>query len=450
MGGPPYSSKFNKIVPGTPVIKLAAEIPQSSDFFALFKLMKILFISNFYPPHKIGGYELLCQQVVEAFIQRGHAAQVLTSTLGIKQPENENNVNRCLTLESDLDHYQVKRTLNYPAAKKRNIEYLHAQVSSFRPDIIFIWGMWALSKELALESEKLLNSRVVYYLANPWPIEKNLHAAYWELPPRRSYFRPLKQLLRIPVRLWLGSEWKRTPLKFQNAPCCSEALRNQLLSAGVPLNDSPVIYEGIDLPKYVSFGEQRKRYHGSGSLYLLYVGILAPHKGVHTILEALSRLAPVVQEKVTLTIVGTGLSEYESELHRLVESYGIQKIVTFCAPIPRVDLPEFLCRFDSLLLPSIWDEPLALIMQEALASGMAVIGTANGGTQEIIQDGQNGFLFPSSDATALAHTIEKILSDPSILKKVGLSGQLTAKKTFDFNRMVDELESLLVKVNSLA
>jgi len=410
--------------------------------------MKILFISNFYPPHKIGGYELLCQQVVEAFIRRGHAAQVLTSTLGIEQPEIGGIVNRCLTLESDLDHYQLKRALNYPAAKKRNVENLRSQVSSFRPDIIFIWGMWALSKDLALESEKLMNSGVVYYLANPWPIEKNLHVAYWDLPPRRSNFRIFKQLLRIPVRLWLGSEWKITPIKFQYAPCCSEALRNQLLSAGVPLKDSPVIYEGIDLPKYVSFGVQRNRYQGSGSLSLLYVGILAPHKGVHTILEALSHLAPEDQERVTLTIVGTGLSEYESKLHRLVEAYGLQKIVTFCTPIPRAELPEFLSRFDSLLLPSIWDEPLALIMQEALASGMAVIGTANGGTQEIIQDGQNGFLFPSSDATALAHTIEKIISNPSLLQKVGLSGQLTAKKTFDFNRMVDELESLLVKVNS--
>ena len=55
-----------------------------------------------------------------------------------------------------------------------------------------------------------------------------------------------------------------------------------------------------------------------------------------------------------------------------------------------------------LLLPSIWEEPLARIMQEGLAAGMVVIGAATGGTKEIIVHGENGLLFPAADAAACA------------------------------------------------
>lgn len=410
--------------------------------------MKILFLTNFYPPFKIGGYELLCQEVVDALIDRGHSAIVVTSTHGVTKPVSEGNVHRLFTLESDLHYYQISHGLTYPSAKKRNIQYLRQLVSTFQPDIIFIWGMWCLSKELALEAENLLKSGVVYYLANPWPIEPNMHQAFWDMPGRNSHLRFFKQFCRIPARFWLHTEWEPVSLRFQYAPCCSESLRNQLISAGVPLKEAPVIYEGIDLEKYSAFGNLRNDSRKDGKLSLAYVGILAPHKGVHTIIEAVTRLTPEYRQRINLTILGTGHPQYEAHLHNLVDTNNLNQHIRFQSPIPRSILPEFLGRFDVLLLPSTWEEPLALIMQEGMASGLVVIGSATGGTKEIIKDGQNGFLFPPQDSSCLAEKIELLITNPSLLQNLANNGQQTAFCKFDLNRMVDDIENLLIKVHN--
>ena len=58
--------------------------------------MKILVVTNFYPPHYVGGYELGCRDVVEGLRQRGHKVDVLTSTWGVDRPLQEGGVHRWL------------------------------------------------------------------------------------------------------------------------------------------------------------------------------------------------------------------------------------------------------------------------------------------------------------------------------------------------------------------
>ena len=162
--------------------------------------------------------------------------------------------------------------------------------------------------------------------------------------------------------------------------------------------DAPVIYEGIDLRDYLAQANQRAYENKDGLLSLVFVGILAEHKGVHTTIEALNQLSADEKKRVHLTILGKGHRQYEERLQNLVNQHQLSGMVTFHAPIPHSDLPEFLGRYDILLLPSIWAEPLARIMQEGLASGMVVIGSENGGTAETISHGENGLLFQAGDA----------------------------------------------------
>ena len=408
--------------------------------------MRVLFLTNFYPPHKIGGYEMLCQDVVEAFRIRGHKVTVLTSKGGGNTEVSEGFVHRLLSLESDLDYYRPIKALRYPFVNVRNIHHLRRLISSSNPDIFFVWGMWSLSKQLLAEAERLLDSRVIYYLANPWPIEANIHKKYWETPARRKFTRLLKKILKVPMKIWLRSEWEHAPLEFQHAPCCSKALRNQLKAAGVPLKESPIIYEGIDLERYSHFGDQRSEVNDNRALSLLFVGILAQHKGVHTTIEAIAQLSKSNQQNVKLTILGTGHPQYEAKLHNLTGKYNLNQTISFHEPIPRTELPEFLYYHDILLLPSIWEEPLALIMQEGLASGMVVIGSNTGGTKEIISDHQNGFLFNAGDPSSLAKKIEILINDRTLLHEVAMRGMKTAQEKFNFGRMVDDLEDLLYSI----
>ncbi len=453
--------------------------------------MNILILSNFYPPHHIGGYGMLCMEVVNGLRDRGHRVTVLAGTHGVPGAVSEGHIHRLLTLESDLYFYRPQSALTYPKVKRQNLAILQEMIAQEEPDVIFIWGMWALSKELAGAAEQLLPGRVVYYLANPWPIDPNLHRSYWDAPANSPLHTLLKRLVRLPMRLWLSDEWRPFNLQYEHVLCCSAAQRDQMLNAQVALKQCPVIYEGIDLAPYVAQLERREAakaecgslvtangsplngstMNGQGqenesgssqkklptdgakssvspmpSLRLLFVGTLAEHKGVHTTIEALGELSAAEQAEVHLTILGTGHPHYEERLRKLTKSKGVQDVVTFHAPIPRAELPQFLGDYDVLLLPSIWEEPLARIMQEGLASGLVVIGAATGGTAEVIRHNENGLLFPAANADALASQIRRLLTDPDLCQRLAMTGQQSAIELFALPRMVDDIENYLAGI----
>ncbi|HAV76801.1 MAG TPA: hypothetical protein DCX53_05535 [Anaerolineae bacterium] len=412
--------------------------------------MKILFLSNMYPPHVIGGYEALCEEAADGLEKRGHQVTVLTSTYGYQDEIVEGNIYRLLSLEGDLQFYRMKDAWKYPSRKKQNLVHLRRLISTEKPDVVFIWGMWNLSRSLAWEAERLMGSRVVYYLANPWPIEANIHQAFWDAPATTFVKRLAKRLMRIPIRVILRKEWEKVPLNFEHAPSCSAAQRDQLLKAGVPLQDAPVIYEGIDLRNYLIQAAKRTYDNRDDILSLVFVGILAEHKGVHTTIEALNQLSAEERQRVRLTILGKGHSQYEQRLWTLVSECQLSDVVTFHAPIPRSELPEFLGRFDALLLPSIWAEPLARVMQEGLASGMVVVGSSNGGTAETISHGENGLLFEAGDAAGLAAQIKRLMNNPSLRQDLAKNGRRTAEERFDINKMVSEIETYLKDVDDKA
>jgi len=410
--------------------------------------MKILFLSNLYPPHVIGGYETLCMEAVEGLAKRGHEVSVLTSTYGYDREITEGNIYRLLSLEGDLQFYKMKDAWSYPQRKQRNLEHLRNLVATQKPDIVFIWGMWNMSNSLAYEVEKLLGSRVVYYLANPWPIEANMHQAFWDASATSFTKNIAKKLMRILACMILREEWQKVPLRFEHAPCCSAAQRDQLLEAGISLQDAPVLYEGVDLKNYLIQAENRNYENKDGKLSLVFVGILAEHKGVHTTIEALNQLSTEERSRVHLTILGKGHEQYAERLRSLVSQYQLSDFVTFQSPIQRSELPAFLGRFDALLLPSIWAEPLARIMQESLACGMVVIGSANGGTAETIVHGENGLLFQAGDAVDLAKQIKHLLANPQMRRTLADGGVRTAQERFDINTMVSEIEKYLEKVHA--
>ena len=152
-----------------------------------------------------------------------------------------------------------------------------------------------------------------------------------------------------------------------------------------------------------------------------------------------------------LTILGKGHEQYAERLRSLVSQYQLSDFVTFRSPIQRSELPAFLGKFDALLLPSIWAEPLARIMQEGLACGMVVIGSANGGTaEETIVHGENGLLFQAGDAVDLAKQIKYLLAYPHMQRALADGGVRAAKERFDIDPMVSEIEKYLEKVHAEA
>jgi glycogen(starch) synthase len=182
---------------------------------------------------------------------------------------------------------------------------------------------------------------------------------------------------------------------------------------------------------------------------LIYAGQIIPQKGVHTLVEALDFLLHDGPGKnIHLTLLGNGHPDYESYLRNLIVDRRLQSNIDFLPPIPREEMPGVLRKFDAMILPSIYEEPLARSIQEAMACGLVVLSTLTGGSREIIVDGENGLTFTPGDARSLASQLEKLMSKPDLQKRLAQAGRKTIVERFDIRRSVDEIETYLCNLST--
>jgi glycosyltransferase involved in cell wall biosynthesis len=356
-------------------------------------------------------------------------------------------VNRSLYLEADISYYRpTDLFLQHARQQQHNRTALQTELVEFRPDIVMVWGMWNLSQSLAYWAEQWMPGRVAYFISNFWPIDEDPHTAYWRLPTRKPMLAGVKRLLRVAALARLRVDGCPPPLQFEHAVCCSEYVRNALVNASKLPEHAGVIYGGTDPAPFV----RHSRVHMNGAdkvnrpLRLLYFGRLIHDKGVHTAIEALGILKRrgLVQD-IHLTILGSGHPDYERHLHALVEQEGIGDFVEFVGKVAREEVPERLGCFDVYLFTSIWPEPMARSVMEAMAAGLLVIGTEVGGQVEMLSDGENSLTFTPDNAGELADRIALVAGDPLLRDRLAKAGQKLVLDKFTLERMVDDIEGYL-------
>jgi len=405
--------------------------------------MRILFLSNFFPPARPGGYTQWCHEVTERLAARGHTIGVLTSRYELaKAPAGEQNIDRLLHLEGDLAYYQPLHFFNrWKKQHRENLTFLEDTVKNFAPDLIFVWGMWALSKALPARAEQLLPGRVVYYLSDYWPATVDMHTTYWQSSTRGWAMRVPKQILSKLALSMLAKEGQ-PHLKLEQVICVSSRVRDLLVEAGLPIQHARIIHGGTDVERFL---DVRKRGYPSGRLKLLYAGQLVRHKGVHTAIEAMARLVNKRKvNQITLTLVGSGHPDYEAVLRDLIERERLHDFVTVHKPVSKDEMPAIFQQFDALVFPSIYEEPLARVTQEAMAAGLVVVGTTTGGTGEILRDGETGLTFAPEDAEGLAEQVNRLIVDPYLFCRLAQAGRQTVLENFTLDKMVNEIEAYLV------
>ncbi len=128
--------------------------------------MKILVVSDLYPPFHVGGYELNCRDSVEALISRGHEITVLTSSWGLDRGLIQGNVYRLLDFDPSFLHDQSRNRLQKFAyftdrllqlrrllISRRNYRMMRHVILTTQPDVVYIWhlGHLTLSPALAVQ-----------------------------------------------------------------------------------------------------------------------------------------------------------------------------------------------------------------------------------------------------------------------------------------------------------
>jgi glycogen synthase len=374
--------------------------------------MRVLTVSNLYPPHALGGYEMSCADVMDRFSARGLDVHVLTTTTrldGVNDPAPD----QAITVDRALDWYWQDHVIRQPGRwRARRIDgtnrrRLRQSIERVRPDVVSVWAMGGMSLGLL---DTIRDSAVpsVWMVCDEWPIygpKLDAWAAARGRPapePGEATICWVSGYIRDRVRDVVG--WRPA--------------HQTVTGSGIDPRDFPV----------------RPRTDRPWRWRLLCVGRVEPRKGFTTAVEALARLP----QQATLRIAGPDDGAHAADLHRIAVELGVGDRLTI-APVPRDQLAAVYADADAVLFTSGWKEPFGLVPIEAMACATPVVAAPTGGAVEFLDDGINCLAVPPKDTDAVVAALVRLADDAPLRNRLVEGGQATAS-TYTVDRLADLLE----------
>jgi glycogen synthase len=360
--------------------------------------MKILFLNYEYPPLGGGAGNATAYLLREYAKQPDLTVHLVTSAVGTDYVQ-----------ERVGKHVVIHRL---PIGK--NPKNLHYQS---RADLLkYSWKAYFFSRRL-LRDEKDFDL-VHAFFAVPCGFQAMLLGAEFRLPylvslrgadvPGHSErFKALYFVLKPLLRLI----WHRASRVISN----SDGLRDLALET-CPGLEMPVIPNGVDTNTFFPASTP----HESGSVKVLVVSRLTPRKGIRFLIRSL----PSLPDHVRLVIAGGGGEK--ANLDEIAEGLGVSDRIDFRGLVPREKTPDVYRECDIFCLPSL-SEGMSNSVLEAIASGLPIVATVTGGTEELVKDGENGFFVKMESPEDLAEKIGKLASDPGLRSKMGAASRRRAE-----------------------
>jgi glycosyltransferase involved in cell wall biosynthesis len=214
----------------------------------------------------------------------------------------------------------------------------------------------------------------------------------------------------------------------------SQAVCDVLVARGHPAEKCVAILNGIDLQRWQGGLPWAQREDA-----IVMSARFAQQKDHFTLIRAVALLRQQGLQP-TVYLAGEGKSSWRKRAQALTRSLGLEEQVRFLGHVS--DLPA-LCQRVKLAVLSTHYEGLGLGLIEAMACGCCGIGSDVEGVQEILTDGDTGYLVPHQDAPALAARLAHLLRHPVQAQAVADRGQAHVRATFDRQRMTQQYLALL-------
>jgi glycosyltransferase involved in cell wall biosynthesis len=378
--------------------------------------MRILICSNLFPPHVLGGAELVAYQQAKTLQELGHDVRIFCGRLRgslfsayrswIKKGEfHTTQVNLSpQDLSGDQWNFENPRVL----------QAFCRALDAFSPDVVHFHNLVGLSVKMI----DACHARQI-------PTVMTLHD-YWGICFKNTLIRNDGRLCPkggfdcLGCREVIGREMP-IPSPVRNAHILlslqkidrfiapSHYLAERYAANGIPREWTAVIQNGVDIDR---FRPTRKGHH---LLTLGFIGYLGTHKGVDVLLRALR----LVQASVPVHLLVVGDGEAAESLKVLCRDLHLDTAVTFYGRVENHRIAALYEEIDVLVVPSVWPENSPVTIAEAMASGIPVIASAIGGIGELVEDGVTGFLVPPGDSHTLAQRIALFLAQPELGEELG-------------------------------
>jgi glycosyltransferase involved in cell wall biosynthesis len=396
--------------------------------------VRVLLVSNFYPPYWVGGYEQIAAWVARGLQERGHEVEVLTGR-GAAFEGREG-----IRPELDLDLQRLWETyfttgivfrnglaegLRRHVFSGRNYSACLRAVRRFRADLVSFWNPAFVTVAPLLAARRAGVPAIAHLsdtVANPF---RNPH------PPR--FPEALRGLARHGVDLLLRAA-RPARVVVPSAFLARKLGRTEAIA--------PERLEVLHWPVEPTVSALAAAPTRDGPpRRILFVGTLIPEKGPEVLLGAFAT-AQARQRDLSLTFVGGGPEHYVQRLKALAAGLPVR----FLGRQDRAEVVAAYASHDILAFPSVWDEPFAVVPLEAMAMGLAVVATTAGGTPEAVEDGATGLLVPPGDEAALAAAILTLTADPGGTRALAARGRRWALEQQGFPVFMERLEDLYQRV----
>ncbi|MEN9935452.1 MAG: hypothetical protein RLZZ387_2031 [Chloroflexota bacterium] len=283
------------------------------------------------------------------------------------------------------------------------------------------------------------------YAAQALPLARNFHRARpydvclaWSAVPAGAVALALCRTLGLPYALWVsgpdipGFERRYRALYPLLTPVIRATWRGAArviakcaeevdMIRAVDRTASPVIIpNGVDLGAFAPAAAAPDE----GPLRVVCVARLIERKGQHHLIAAVRRLADEGLD-VRLELVGTG--DALDGLRRQARELGVAERVTFAGYVPREQIGERLAAAHVFALPS-YNEGLALAGLEALASGLPLVLSRTGGTDDLVAEGVNGLTHAWADVEAIARHLRRLATDRGLARRMGTASRERAAR----------------------
>ena len=377
--------------------------------------LKILVISNLFPPQVIGGYERAIADYARCLHHRGHEVLVLTANVeglatSYSQSEPEPMlVKRCFSLWGSLTKpgFPMESPPYATAIAIQNYQALAQEIQHFQPEVCLAGNIDYLGQTV-LEQLLAANIPVAHYIMNAVP------GYPVDLTPQS----PLYQYITV-------SNW----------------VQNSLKEKGYPTNTAQTIYPGAAIDKFY-----QPEIPPCDKLRIAYAGLVMPFKGTDVLIEALYLLHQAGIDFTATIAGGSHTAEFRESLEDFLTTEGLADKVKFLGLLKQQELIELYKTHNIWVLPSRFDEPFSIGLLEAMAAGLTIITSDTGGSPEAIDHQVNGLIFESENSLDLADNIYFLAGNPEVWENITRQGQQRALGEFGRTRTIEEIEVLLYKL----
>jgi glycosyltransferase involved in cell wall biosynthesis len=192
----------------------------------------------------------------------------------------------------------------------------------------------------------------------------------------------------------------------------------------------------IDFSKDVSWID--KKYKFRYDKMVLFTGRLTQHKGVEYLIKAARQI------NAEIVILGDGPER--KYLESLIIKYKLTNVHMLGYFSQRLgEINDFYLRSDIYVAPSVWNEPLGLVILEAMVHKTPVVVSRKGGVTTIVKDGLNGFLVRPKSAKIIAQKVNLLLQDDKLREKMGERAYRSVVERFSWDKIATKFYNLYNK-----